>query len=134
MEEQNVNGDSRLLHGDLTREVIGAAMEVHAILGPGLLESAYESCLAHELALRGIGVQRQVELPVQYKDARVDCGFRVDILAASEIVIELKAVERVLPIHIAQLMTYMKLAQKRVGLLINFNVESLRDGITRRII
>ncbi len=134
MEEPQLNGDGKLVHGGLTREVIGAAMEVHAALGPGLLESAYESCLAHELLLREIPIRRQLELPLQYKQARVDCGFRIDLLAANEIVVELKCIEKVLPIHLAQLMTYMKLAEKRVGLLINFNVESLRDGITRRII
>ena len=134
MSDEQRNSADRLLHSDITREIIGAAMDVHAMLGPGLLESAYESCLAHELGLREVPFQRQLDLPVQYKQTRVDCGFRIDLLVADEVVVELKAVERVLPIHMAQLMTYLKLSQKRVGLLINFNVESLRDGITRRII
>ena len=120
--------------GELTGAIIGAAMEVHSALGPGLLESAYESCLFFELVERGIQVERQVALPVEYKKCTVDCGFRIDLLVESEVVVELKAVEKTLPIHTAQLMSYLKLSGKRVGLLINFNVASLRDGIIRRIV
>jgi GxxExxY protein len=123
-----------MVHRDVTDAVLGAAVEVHRALGPGLLESAYESCLAHELSLRGARFRRQLELPVEYKGQRIDCGFRIDLLVEDEVVVELKSVEAVLPVHEAQLMTYMKLAEKRVGLLINFNVPMLREGIVRRVL
>ena len=128
------SGSSKLLHQEVTRSLIGAAMDVHAALGPGLLESAYESCLAHELTLRGLPFDRQVELPIVYKNERVDCGFRLDLLVDDVVIVELKAIDKLLPIHEAQLMTYLKLSKRRVGLLINFNVQSLRNGIIRRII
>ena len=128
------NGPTKLLHQEVTQSLIGAAMDVHAALGPGLLESAYESCLAHELTLRGLPFDRQVELPIVYKNERVDCGFRLDLLVDDVVIVELKAIDKLLPIHEAQLMTYLKLSKKRVGLLINFNVQSLRDGIIRRIV
>jgi GxxExxY protein len=117
-----------------TSLIIGAAIEVHRILGPGLLESAYEECLCHELHLCGISFRRQVELPVEYKGIKLDCGYRVDLIVQEEVVVELKCVERVLPIHEAQLLTYMRLTGKRVGLLINFNVPLLTRGITRRVL
>ena len=122
------------LHADLTEKILAAAFEVHSTLGPGLLESAYEACLAHELALRGIPFARQLSLPVQYKDQSVDVGFRIDLLIADAVVVELKAVDHLLGIHEAQLLTYLKLTGKRVGLLINFNTHHLRDGIKRRVL
>ncbi len=122
-----------LIDQELTRQIIGAAIEVHRHLGPGLLESVYEACLVHELAKRGLVVDRQVELPVRYKNASIDCDYRVDLIINDQVVVELKAVETVHPIHEAQLMTYLRLSGKKVGLLINFNVRLLRDGITRRV-
>ncbi len=115
----------------LTEEIIGAAIEVHKVLGPGLLESAYEECLAHELKLRGIAFERQRPLPVAYKDVQLDCGYRLDFLVEQVVVVELKAVEILLPIHEAQMLTYLKLGGWSVGLLINFNVPALRRGIKR---
>jgi len=117
-----------------TGPIIGAAIEVHRQLGPGLLESAYEECLCHELHLRGIGFRRQIELPVEYKGIKLDCGYRLDLIVQDEVVVELKCVERVLPVHEAQLLTYMRLAGKQVGLLINFNVPVLTRGISRRVL
>jgi GxxExxY protein len=117
-----------------TSPIIGAAIEVHRNLGPGLLESAYEECLCHELHLRGMDCKRQVPLPVLYKGLKLDCGYKIDLIVQDEVVVELKAVERVLPIHEAQLLTYLKLTGKRVGLLINFNVPLLTQGIIRRVL
>jgi len=117
-----------------TSAIVGAAIEVHRHLGPGLLESAYEECLCHELHLRGIGFRRQVDLPVEYKGLKLDCGYRLDLIVNEEVVVELKCVEKVLPVHEAQLLTYMQLTAKRVGLLINFNVPLLARGITRRVL
>jgi GxxExxY protein len=118
----------------LTEGVIGAAIEVHSILGPGLLESVYETCLCYELGLRGIEFRRQVELPVVYKGVKLDCHFFMDIVVTDQLVLELKTVEKILPIHQAQLLTYMKLSCKRLGLLLNFNVPLLKDGIKRLIL
>jgi len=118
----------------LTSKIIGAAVEVHRSLGPGLLESAYEHCLAHELALRGIPFERQVMLPVLYKGVNVDCGFRIDLLVEREVVVEVKAVEALHPLHQAQLLTYLKLGGWRVGLLINFNTGVLKEGIRRMVL
>jgi GxxExxY protein len=123
-----------LIHEELTRKIIGAAMEVHRVLGPGLLESAYEECLCYELALQGLSCQRQVHLPVTYKDAKIDCGYRIDVVVDNKVVLELKCVEAVLPVHEAQLLTYLRLSGRKVGLLINFNVPILRDGIVRRVL
>jgi GxxExxY protein len=117
-----------------TSLIIGAAIEVHRVLKPGLLESAYEECLCHELHLRGISFRRQVELPIAYKGINLDCGYRLDLIVQEEVVVELKCLEKVLPIHEAQLLTYMRLTGKRVGLLINFNVPLLTQGITRRVL
>jgi GxxExxY protein len=117
-----------------TSPIIGAAIEVHRHLGPGLLESAYEQCLCHELHLRGLSFRCQVDLPLSYKGIKLDCGYRIDLIVEDEIVVELKAVEKILPIHEAQLLTYMKLAAKPVGLLINFNVPLLTQGIVRRVL
>lgn len=118
----------------ITEQIIGAAIEVHKAIGPGLLESAYEECLCRELVLRHIPFERQTPLPVEYKGARLDCGYRLDLLVAGAVVVEIKAVEAIQPIHEAQLLTYLKLGGWKLGLLINFNVPVLRDGIRRRIL
>jgi GxxExxY protein len=124
-----------LLHEELTEQVIGAAVEVHRALGPGLLESAYEECLCHELHLRKITFERQVPLPVEYKSVKLDCGYRIDLIVENALVLELKCVEHVLPVHEAQLLTYLKLTSRRVGLILNFNVSVLtRGGIVRRVL
>jgi GxxExxY protein len=115
----------------ITSQIIGAAVEVHRILGPGLLESAYEECLCRELALRNLPFQRQVILPVEYKGMHIDCGYRLDILACDLVVVELKAIEALLPVHEAQLLTYLKLSGCHIGLLINFNVPLLKNGLRR---
>jgi GxxExxY protein len=117
-----------------TSPIIGAAIEVHRQLGPGLLESAYEECLCHELHLRGLAFERQVDLPVSYKGLQLDCGYKMDLVVDQEVVLELKCVEKILPVHEAQLLTYLKLSGKRVGLLINFNVPLLTQGIIRRVL
>jgi GxxExxY protein len=118
---------------EITEAVIGAAIEVHRTLGPGLLESAYEECLCRELALRRIPFERQVSLPVEYKGLRLDCGYRIDLLADSQVVVEIKAVEELLPVHEAQLLTYLKVGAWKVGLLINFNTALLKRGIRRLV-
>lgn len=119
---------------DFTRRIIGAAIEVHRVLGPGLLESAYEECLCSELALRRPAFERQRPLPLVYKGTRLDCGYRIDILVEDRIVVEVKSIDCILPIHEAQVLTYLKLGGWRVGLLINFNVPLLKDGIRRLIL
>ena len=115
----------------LATTVVDAAFKVHSKLGPGLLESAYEACLAHELGKRGHQVARQVPQPVHYEGLDIEVGYRLDLLVDQTLIVELKAVERVLPIHSAQLMTYLKLSRKTLGLLINFNVPLIKDGIKR---
>jgi GxxExxY protein len=117
-----------------TGAIIAAAIEVHRALGPGLLESAYEECLCHELHLRGISFERQVDLPVCFKGLKLDCGYKLGLIVEDEVIVELKAIEKVLPIHQAQLLTYMKLSEKHMGLLINFNVPLLTQGISRRVL
>ncbi|HUL15898.1 MAG TPA: GxxExxY protein [Terriglobales bacterium] len=121
------------LDSDLTRKIIGAAIEVHRLLGPGLLESAYEECLCKELTLRGIGHERQKPVPVVYKGVKLECGYRIDILVERRIVVELKAIEQIAPIHEAVVLTYLKLSRNRVGLLINFHVPVLKEGVRRYI-
>jgi GxxExxY protein len=116
---------------DLSREIIGAAIEVHKQLGPGLLESAYEECLAHELQLRHLKVERQRPVPVVYKQVKLECGYRIDILVEGRIVVELKSVEGLAPIHEAIVLTYLRLSGHRLGLLINFNVPILKNGVRR---
>ncbi len=116
---------------DLTNQSIGAAIAVHRELGPGLLESAYEACLAFELAKRGLRVEQQKPLPVHYQGVDLDCGYRIDLLVEKRVIVELKAVERLEPIHNAQLLSYLKLSGLRLGLLINFNVLVLKNGIKR---
>ncbi len=118
----------------LTEQVIGAAIEVHRGLGPGLLESAYEACLCYELGQRGLVFHRQVALPVVYKTVQLDCGYRIDLLVQERLIVELKTVEHLLPIHMAQLLTYMKLRGVSTGLLLNFNVPLLKDGIKRMVL
>ena len=115
----------------LTEAIIGAAIEVHRALGPGLLESAYEECLSRELALREIPFARQVPLPVEYKGVRLECGYRLDLLVADAVVVEIKAVAGLEPIHSAQVLTYLKLTGCKLGLLMNFNVAVLKEGIRR---
>jgi len=118
----------------LTHEVIGAAIEIHRKLGPGLLESAYTECLCRELFLRGIPFERERPLPLEYKGIKLECGYRVDILVGGVVVVEVKAVEALAPIHDAQVLTYLRLGGWRVGLLINFNVVVLKNGIHRKIV
>lgn len=116
---------------EISGQVIGAAIAVHRELGPGLLESAYEACLVHELRQRRIHVEQQVPQPVFYKGLQLECGYRLDLLVEDRVIVELKAVEAILPIHEAQLLTYLKLRKLRLGLLINFNVPILKNGIKR---
>jgi GxxExxY protein len=123
-----------LIEKDLTEVIIAAAIEVHRALGPGLLESAYRQCLCHELKLRGVSFRYEVPLPVHYKGTLLDCGYRIDILVEETVVLELKSIDKLLPIHEAQLLTYLRLSGKRIGLLINFNVALLKDGIIRRVL
>ena len=116
---------------NITGQIVDAAMKVHTALGPGLLESAYEACLAHELKKRGFSIERQKEVPVEYDGILIDIGYRLDLLVNDKVVVELKAVSEVAPIHEAQILSYLKLGKKPIGLLINFNVQRLKDGIKR---
>ena len=118
----------------ITETIIGAAIAVHRELGPGLLESAYEACLAYELAERGMAVEQQKALPVKYRGVKLDCGYRIDLLVEGKVIVELKVVERLEPIHEAQLLSYLKLSGCKVGLLINFNVKVLKNGIRRLVL
>lgn len=122
-------GDSQLTH-----QIIGAAIEVHKELGPGLLESAYEACLAREMEIRGIAFKRQVPLPVVYKDLKLDCGYRMDIVVKDEIVVEIKSIEAIEDIHEAQCLTYLKFSGKKLCLLLNFNVLLMKDGVRRFVL
>jgi GxxExxY protein len=115
----------------LTDQIIGAAIEVHRHLGPGLLESAYEECFCYELTRRGITFQRQLAIPLVYKGLKLDCGYKLDVVVEDSVIVELKAIEDLLPIHSSQLLTYLKTQDKRVGLLINFNVPILKNGLKR---
>ncbi|MGH7975296.1 MAG: GxxExxY protein [Limisphaerales bacterium] len=116
---------------ELTERIIGACIEIHRSLGPGLLESAYEECLCHELSIAGISFERQKPLPVHYKNVKLDCGYRLDLAVEQKVIVELKTVENLMPIHEAQLLTYLKLSGFTLGLLINFNVPMLKNGIKR---
>jgi GxxExxY protein len=116
---------------EIARQIVDAAFAVHVALGPGLLESVYEQCLAYEVRSRNFLVARQVVLPVHYRDISIEAGFRIDLLVNDLVVVEIKAVEKILPVHEAQLLTYLKLSGKRLGLLINFNVPRIKDGIKR---
>jgi GxxExxY protein len=119
---------------EVTRKIIGCAIEIHKNLGPGLLESAYEECLAFELEKAGLFYKRQQPTPVIYKDIKLDCGYRIDILVENMVVVELKVVDEINPVHEAQILTYLKFSGKKVGLLINFNVTTLKDGLRRFIL
>ncbi len=119
---------------DLSSEIIGAAIEVHRVTGPGLLESAYEECLCHELGLRGIACERQRPIPVEYMGIHLDCGYRLDLLVENSVVVEIKACTALAPIHEAQLLTYMKLGGWKLGLLINFNMKMLKEGVRRLVL
>jgi GxxExxY protein len=118
----------------ITGDVIGAAIEVHRSLGPGLLESAYQECLARELVIRRIPFERQRPLPLEYKGIRLECGYRIDLLISGLVVVEIKSVEAIAPVHEAQLITYLRVGGWSVGLLINFNVVLLKNGICRRVL
>ncbi len=119
---------------EITEQIIGASIEVHRVLGPGLLESAYEECLCHELKLHGLSFERQRPLPVEYKGIKLECGYRLDLLVENLVVVEIKAVSAIEPIHEAQLLTYLRIGGRKVGLLINFNVPVLKNGIRRRVL
>ena len=119
---------------ELTHSIIGAAIEVHRTLGPGLLESAYEECIARELTLRGLSFERQKALPVVYKEVKLECGYRVDLLVEGRVIVELKSVEALAPVHDAIVLTYLRLSGAPIGLLINFNVAVLKDGLKRFIL
>lgn len=119
---------------ELTEVIIGAAIDVHKVLGPGLLESAYEECFCHELGLRGVVTERQKPLPLVYKGLKLDCGYRLDVVVENRVVVELKTVDTILPIHEAQLLTYLKLSGIRTGLMFNFNVPVLKDGLRRMVL
>jgi GxxExxY protein len=116
---------------DCSSAVIGACIEVHRVLGPGLLESAYEACLAHELTFRGLSFERQKALPISYKGVQLECGYRMDFLVCAELVVEIKAVERLLRVHEAQLISYLRLTRMPAGLLVNFHAETIRRGLRR---
>ena len=130
---QNKNAMS-LLEKELTDKIIGAAIEVHKVLGPGILESAYQVCMERESKLRNITFERQVDLLLNYKGINLNAGYVIDLIYDKRVIVELKAVEKVIPVHEAQLLTYMKLTGIHVGLLINFNVPVLKDGIYRRVL
>jgi GxxExxY protein len=123
-----------LRDSELTEVIIGAAIDVHKVLGPGLLESAYEECFCHELGLRGVINERQKSLSLLYKGLKLDCGYRMDVVVDSRVVVELKSIDKILPIHEAQLLTYLKLSGIRTGLLFNFNVTILKEGLRRMVL
>lgn len=131
---ENGSVGSKLIHAELTGQILDAAIKVHKTLGPGLLESAYEICLFHELTSRGLHAQRQVDLPIRYNDVVLESGYRMDLVVADAVIVEIKSIEKLAPIHDAQLLSYLKLAQKRVGLLINFNVQVLANGVRRKVL
>jgi len=124
----------KLRYEELTERILGAVIEVHKILGPGLMESAYEECLCHELNLRALRFERQITVPVSYKGVNLDCGYKLDVLIDETVILELKCVERITSVHEAQLLTYMKLLTKPVGFIINFNVPVMRAGIVRKVL
>jgi GxxExxY protein len=120
-------------YNKVTEKIIGCCIEVHRNLGPGLLESSYEECLCHELNIQGLNYERQLPLSIKYKTVRLDCGYRIDVLVENKIVLEIKSVDEILPIYKAQLLTYMKLSHYKLGLLINFNVGLIKNGIFRMV-
>lgn len=127
------NAESKKIN-EITKTIIGGAIEVHRALDPGLLESAYEECLCRELSLRQISFKRQYPIPVVYKNIRLDCGYRIDLVVEDKVVVEIKAIDNLQAIHDAQLLTYLKLGNWKVGLLINFNIPFLKQGIRRRVL
>ena len=132
-EAQRTQRKSIMNINELSKRIVGSAIEAHKVLGPGLLESAYEECLCHELHLHNLSFERQQPLPVKYKDIQLDCGYKLDVLVEEVIILELKSCERISPIHKAQLLTYLKLTGLNVGLLLNFNAVVMRDGIVRLV-
>ena len=130
---QTKKGIDRNYYNELTNDIIGAAIEVHKVLGPGLLESVYHACLVKELKDRNIYVEQNINLPIHYKGERLNKEFVIDLIVEEEVVIELKSLESVLPVHEAQLLSYIRLANKKIGLLINFNVQILKEGIKRKV-
>ncbi len=123
-----------LHHEDLTEKLIAAAIEVHRHLGPGLLEPAYEECYCHELRLQGVPFERQKPLPLEYKGVKLDCGYRMDVVADNKAVVEVKCVDKILPVHEAQLLTYLKLSNVKVGLIINFYSRFIKEGMRRLVL
>ena len=134
MDNQGTGTGTKLRYEELTEKIIGAAIEVHRVLGPGLLESVYEKALCHELNLRGLSFKHQIAIPLHYKGVDLECGFRIDLLVENIVVLELKSVASILPVHEAQLLTYMKLLKKPVGFIFNFNVPVLKQGMIRRVL
>jgi GxxExxY protein len=122
---------TEVLMNEISGAIVDSAMDVHSELGPGLLESTYEACLIHELRSRNLVVQNQIALPVKYKDTQIDAGYRIDLLVERSIIVEIKAIEKMLPVHEAKLLTYLKLSHRKIGLLINFNTTRLKYGIKR---
>jgi GxxExxY protein len=132
--ERSSGAGTKLIYEDLTEQIIGAAIEVHKGVGPGLLESVYQECMCHELNLRGLRFRREVRVPVVYKGVALDCGYRLDMIVEETVILELKSAARIIPVHEAQLLTYLKLLNKPVGFIINFNVPILRaGGIVRKV-
>ena len=121
-------------HPELSASILNSAFRIHSVLGPGLLESAYEGCLCHELSEAGIAFRRQVPVPVRYRGFAIDCGFRLDIVVEEKAIVEVKSVDRLIPLHESQLFTYLRLSGGKLGLLLNFNTRHLRDGIRRLIL
>jgi GxxExxY protein len=134
MDDELTGTGKKLIYQELTEQIIGAAIEVHRSLGPGLLESVYETALCHELGLRNLNVARQISVPLHYKGVDLECGFRIDVVVQETVILELKSVANILPVHEAQLLTYMKLMKKPVGFILNFNVPILKHGIVRRVL
>jgi len=132
--DEGTGTGSKLIYEQLTEKIIGAAIEVHKTIGPGLLENIYEECLCHELMLRGVAFKRQVAVPLIYKGKNLNCSFRLDMVVEDLVLLELKSVSAILPVHEAQLLTYMRLLNKRVGSIINFNVPVLKNGIVRKVL
>jgi GxxExxY protein len=133
-EARRHGGGLVLIEEELREAIIGAAIEVHKELGPGLLESSYQRCLAREFDVRGIKYRQEVDLPLNYKGVVIDCAYRIDFVVEEKIVVELKSVEKLIPIHEAQLLTYLRLSKLRVGLLINFNSSVIRNSFIRRVL
>ena len=132
--DEGTGTGSKLIYEQLTEKIIGAAIEVHKTIGPGLLENIYEECLCHELGLRRVAFKRQIAVPLIYKGKNLNCSFRLDMVVEDLVLLELKSVSAILPVHEAQLLTYMRLLNKRVGFIINFNVPVLKNGIVRKIL